>query len=113
MQPRKSILLLSVIVGVTLGKIGGPVFILIPWGIVGLTVGIFSARKRLAVLSGGLYGFAVAFTFMVCGYSGVDPVTTRILPFAILGIIGAVCGLVLALIGYLIYRNYQDRKVTK
>lgn len=104
MQSKQNLILIcvSITAGIILGAIGGPVFILIPWAVVGLVIGIFSTRKKLAVISGALYGFAVAYTFMLSGYDGADPIETRIIPFVPLVLVGAVCGLILGLIGYFV-----------
>lgn len=73
---------------------------LLPWGLVAGVLGYWAGR-RLAGVSGGLYGFMLAFTFMLAGYRGHDPIVTRVPIFAVLGLFGALCGLVLAVIGSL------------
>lgn len=71
---------------------------LIPWGAAGLGLG-YGFGKPGAWLAGALYGFALSFVFMLAGYTGAAPLTTRIPFFALLGLFGAACGLILALIG--------------
>jgi hypothetical protein len=92
------------VVGAMLGIVGsrflfvGSWLSLVPWGIVGLALGAWCALGESALV-GACYGFVLAFTFMVSGYQGAAPVVTRLLPFAALGLVGAVCGTVLGLIG--------------
>ena len=74
-------------------------FSLIPWAIVGLALGYWSQRSE-RLITGALYGFSLCFSFMVAGYSGVAPLTSRLPFFALIGVFGAVCGLVLTLIGH-------------
>lgn len=94
----------SALIGILLGIIGGPVYILIPWGFVGLVIGYSSTRKRTAVINGSVYGFAAAFMFMVSGYNGNDPLFIKLVPFAIIGLIGSICGLILGLLGNIVHR---------
>lgn len=96
------------VVGAVLGLAGskflfvGSALSLVPWGIVGLTVGYFSESIRTSVLYGFLYGFFLAFVFMVSGYSGSMSVMTKVPAFMILGVIGAICGICIALVGRII-----------
>ena len=55
------------------------------------------------VRNGGLYGFCLTVAFMVAGYSGADPVMTKVPFFILLGVFGAACGIALALIGHLLW----------
>jgi hypothetical protein len=99
-------ILVVVLAGSLLGYTGSRVLFvgsglsLIPWSLAGAVIGIVYANSaRDAVAYGGTYGFALAFVFMLSGYNGSDPVVTKLGFFALLGIFGAVCGLVLALVG--------------
>jgi hypothetical protein len=97
-------IILSIMAGVILGFLSaryifvGSWLSLVPWAIVGLVVGYWSG-KRQAIINGAMYGFAIAFTFMVAGYSGSASLISRVPFFAILGFIGAVCGAALGFIG--------------
>jgi hypothetical protein len=51
------------------------------------------------VACGAAYGFALAYVFMVAGYDGDAALHTRLLPFLVFGAFGAVCGIVLAVVG--------------
>jgi len=97
--------IISIVVGIFLGLVGSRyVFVrswlsLIPWGIAGLLIGFFSGVKKAGLINGVAYGFALCFFFMVFGYSGTFSLVSRFPFFAVIGLIGAVFGLVLALIG--------------
>jgi hypothetical protein len=92
--------LVAALVGVAAGYIGGPVYILIPWAIIGLALGALSAARGAALLLGGIFGFAASYTFVIHGYAGIQPLVTLLAPFVIFGLIGAVCGLILGIVGY-------------
>lgn len=98
-------IIISIVTGIVAGYIGGPVFILIPWGILGLGIGYFSARRKVALVNGVLYGFSAAYVFMVHGYAGAEPLSTRLLPFVVLGLVGALCGAILTYAGNVFHRN--------
>ena len=75
---------------------------LIPWSLAGLALGIWAVSRRQACLLGALYGFFLLFSFMFGGYSGTASETSRIIPFAILGLGGAAGGTVLTSVGFLV-----------
>jgi hypothetical protein len=97
--------LVSIIVGAFLGIIAarylfvGSWLSLIPWAIAGLALGYWSGNRQ-ALINGIAYGFVLCFAFMVAGYSGSEPVLTRLPFFALIGAFGAICGLGLGLIGF-------------
>jgi hypothetical protein len=101
----------AAVVGAVLGYLGARVVLvgsglsLIPWALAGLALGGCCASRRLAAAAGAVYGFALAFTFMTTGYDGTAPLHTRLLPFALLGVVGAICGLVLATAGQWLRRR--------
>jgi hypothetical protein len=64
---------------------------LIPWAIGALGIG-YGVRAGRAALVGGCYGFTLGFIFMLAGYTGAAPVTSRLPGFALLGAVGAACG---------------------
>jgi hypothetical protein len=100
-------LVASGVVGAILGIVGsrflfvGSWLSLIPWGIIGLAVGAIS-RKAERWLNGGLFGFFLTLAFMIAGYSGTDPVITKLPFFILLGAFGGICGIALALVGHLL-----------
>jgi hypothetical protein len=93
--------IVSVAVGCALGYIGGPAAALVPWALVGFLIGVSSGSKKAAMLNGAAYGFALAYVFMLAGYNGSGPVSTKLVLFILFGIVGALCGIALSLIGLL------------
>jgi hypothetical protein len=97
--------IVSILAGGILGLIGarylfvGSWLSLIPWGIVGLLIGYWS-QKREWLVNGICYGFTITFVLMVTGYAGNASLISRIPFFAMLGLIGGLCGLVLGLMGF-------------
>jgi len=71
---------------------------LVPWGLPAIAVGSRATRIR-AVVAGALYGFVLCFVFTLAGYGGTAPAISRVPFFTVLGLVGAVCGLLLALLG--------------
>ncbi len=100
----------AVIVGIILGFIGGPAIILLPWGIVSFIIGTVSTNKKWATANGAVFGFVASFVFMLSGYDGHTALFTRFVPFAIIGLFGAICGLVLSLLGHVVYRRIRHDK---
>ena len=105
-------LLAAALVGIALGIIAsryllvGSFLSLIPWGIAGLLIGLWCSSYREAILIGACYGFLLAFTFMLAGYQGSAPTLTRLPFFAALGLVGALCGLGLGLIGCFAHQRF-------
>jgi hypothetical protein len=91
--------LTAAVIGLIIGYIGGPGWILAVWAIVGLVIGRYANRRRAALANGAIYGFALSYAFMVAGYSGSDPLTGKLAPFILFGIVGALCGAIISLIG--------------
>lgn len=91
--------LISLLIGSSVGYFGGSVFVLVIWAAIGLAIGVYSVNRRASILNGALFGFAVSYSFMISGYVGNDTLTSRLIPFMVFGIFGALCGLTLGLIG--------------
>ena len=71
---------------------------LAPWGVAGVALG-YRANRARAVTAGALYGCVLCFVFTLVGYGGAAPAITRVPFFTALGLVGAVCGVGLALLG--------------
>ena len=105
-----AIFIAAVVVGLILGFIGGPALILLPWALVSIVIGVASIGKKAPLINGSAFGFVAAFTFMVSGYDGQPAVITRLLPFVVLGLVGAVYGLIFSLAGNAVYRRIRRAK---
>jgi len=71
---------------------------LVPWGLAAAALG-YRASRATAVVAGALYGFVLCFVFTLATYGGSAPPITRVPFFTALGLVGALCGLLLALLG--------------
>lgn len=106
---------LLTLLGVALGVIGsryllvGSALSLLPRGIVAGLIGYTSRSRHSTISAAASYGFALAVSFMIAGYQGHAPVTAHVLPFALLGLLGAACATLLALATHAIRtRRAQD-----
>jgi hypothetical protein len=108
----------SILIGALVGFIGsrylfvGSALILVPWAIVGLAIGFWSS-KRASMLNGTLYGFSLAFVFMITGYTGAASLLSRLPFFALLGLFGGLCGLVLGILGYGLKASFRRLKTSR
>ena len=108
-------LLVVIVVGALLGVLGarylfvGSWVSLILWGLVGLALGLWCRSRREALINGAVYGFVISFVFMLAGYAGEASIISRIPFFAILGLVGAVCGLVLGFLGFWMKRFFRRK----
>jgi len=99
-------LLMAGLAGLVLGIICsryilvGSALSLIPWALVGVALGAWADSFLRGATMGAMYGFWLTFSFMAAGYTGLDSVLTKIIPFAILGLFGAICGCVLGIAGF-------------
>jgi hypothetical protein len=60
------------------------------------------------VVNGSCYGFALAFVFMIGGYAGGAPLISRLPFFAMPGLSGGMCGLLLGGAGFGIKRRLKN-----
>ena len=107
MSGLTAIVFTAAIAGVILGILAAHALFLgwwtlVPWGIAGLTLG-FKAKGRF-VPTGIVYGFVLVFVFMIGQYGGAQSVISRLPFFALFGVFGAICGLILTTAGSLILR---------
>jgi hypothetical protein len=73
---------------------------LVPWAAAGLLLGAFSDGRGRAAAAGATYGFVLAYVFMLAGYDGSAALHTRLMPFVVFGVVGAVCGAALSVAGF-------------
>lgn len=60
------------------------------WLAATVTLGLRRGTRRATTLHLGVYGFVTGLSFMCFGYAGVQPLVTRLIPFAIIGLVCAV-----------------------
>lgn len=104
----RAALLLAIIVVLAglLGLLGaryvfvGSALSLIPWGLAVIAVGYFALTWRDALLGGFVFGFTLAFGFMLFGYQGTARVVQVLIPFSLIGLVGAVCGAIGVTVGH-------------
>lgn len=94
----KSILFVLLLGGIV-GYLGGPAIVLVLWGLLALAIGVLCISPRVAALDGALYGFVLAYVFMVAGYTGTA-LSSKLLIFGLFGVGGAIWGAILALAGF-------------
>lgn len=100
---------LSILSGILLGIISGRTYLahswvaLFPWALVGLFLGMLAKSRGLAIRGGVIYGFCLQVAFVITTHTGGFGSLSKLLAFAalaaILGIIGAACGIACGLIG--------------
>lgn len=95
----------AVVAGLILGVVGarylfvGSWLNLVPWAIAGLAIGFWGAKNE-SLVNGVAYGFVLTFVFMLAGYEGKPSLISRVPFFAILGVVGGMCGLILGFVGF-------------
>ena len=103
------------VLGAAMGVLGARyVFVgsgqsLLPWSLVALLVGGFAPTRGAAAAGAAAYGFTLAFAFMVAGYDGSETLLSRLPFFAILGLVGAGCATLLALLASFVATALRDR----
>lgn len=108
-------LLIVAVIGGLLGLIGskyifvGSFLSLLPWSLVGLSIGIYAKNKKEAIVNGAVYGFLLVFVFMITGYTGNRSLIMMVIPFALLGLFGLACGIFLGVIGFW-FKGFWERK---
>lgn len=108
-------ILVAVLLGLVLGVLGARYLIvgswlnLVPWGIAGLAIGAWGTKNE-SIVNGMCYGFILTFAFMIAGYSGTYSLISRFPFFAVLGVFGGVCGLMLGLLGYQVKAKIAEGK---
>lgn len=103
------LLLIAAVLGTIIGWMGGPALVLIVWIIAGLFVGSFAVSNKQSLLLGGVYGFFLLYFFMISGYAGSAPLVSRLLPFVLIGLGGAVGGVVLGWFGFYLKSRYPKK----
>lgn len=108
-------MLLAATVGIVFGFIAthyllvGSYLNLFVWVVAAMVLGYMANSKRQGAYIGAAFGFCLTMAFMISGYTGQQAVVTRLLPFAIIALVGAACGLTWSVIGRYA-RQFVDKK---
>jgi len=103
------------VVGLVLGIAGaryvlvGSWMNLIPWSLAGIALGYWSSKNE-SIANGVVYGFVLSFVFMLAGYRGTSSLISRVPFFAVLGVFGGICGLILGIGGFTLKTRLLVRK---
>lgn len=89
--------IVGLVVGIIMGFVGGPAWIILPWGAIAVSLAYDS--KKYKILSSAVFGFTATFVFMLKGYDGAASLISRVPPFLLIGAFGGVCGLIAGWIG--------------
>jgi hypothetical protein len=102
------VLVLAAVTGLVLGWAGarplsglaaGNILI---WAVAVVTLGAITGTAPGKALRLGVFGFALGFAFMSFGYSGDAALTTKLVPFALIGVFCAVCAIALGALVHVI-----------
>ena len=105
---RRQLIAVALILGVALGELSARVLFvgswasLIIWGVAGVLVGYRTTDMRTARAVGSVYGFVLVAAFILFGYGGAMTVhgwTGAGILALIFGAIGALCGMLSAVVG--------------
>ncbi len=108
----------AVLAGIALGVLGARyVFVgswwnLVPWSVAGIALGFWGTRNE-SVLNGGAYGFVLSLAFLIAGYTGKLSLASRIPFFLVLGAFGAMCGVLLAIVGFKVGSGIARRRAAE
>ena len=98
-RAQSALLLVAVALRVLLGWLGAkPLSFLgvgnvLIWAVAVVALGTRPGTAPGKVLRLGLFGFVLGVSFMCFGYSGADALSTKLLPFAVIGLFCAVCAI--------------------
>jgi hypothetical protein len=72
------------------------------WGVATVALGMIDGTAPAKAVRLGVYGFALGFAFMCFGYTGEAALSTRLVPFALIGLFCAVCAIALGALVHVI-----------
>jgi hypothetical protein len=113
---KDRLLIISGVAGLILGFLTGKTFlahtplVLLPWTVLGLFIAYCIKDRKEAIVTGSVYGFALFISYLVAGFGGSkSQIFGFIFLTLIIGLIGAVYGIIIFLIvSYikgLVYKN--------
>jgi len=85
----------------------------IVWAVIGIALGALSRRWSTAIWVDAVVGFAIVFSYSVMGYQGAAPLLTALLPFALIGLVGAAGMAAAGAIGFALRRLFTRTKKTE
>ena len=103
-----ALLLVSGVLGVVLGWLGAkPLSFLgignvLLWAVSVVALGTRPGTAPGKVLRLGLFGFVLGISFLCFGYAGADALSTKLVPFAVIGLFCAVCAVALGALVHLV-----------
>jgi hypothetical protein len=102
------VLLFAAVAGLVLGWVGarplsglaaGNILI---WAVAVVALGAITGTAPGKALRLGVFGFVLGVAFMCFGYSGDSALSTRLLPFALIGLFCAVCAIALGALVHIV-----------
>ncbi len=105
---QRGVLLLAAVTGLALGWVGarplsglaaGNILI---WAVAVVALGAITGTAPGKAVRLGVFGFVLGVAFMCFGYSGEESLTTKVLPFALIGLFCAVCAIALGALVHVI-----------
>jgi hypothetical protein len=105
----------AIAAGLILGIVGARYLLvgswlnLVLWAVAALVLGYWGTKNE-SMVNGLTFGFVLSFVFMVAGYSGRASLISRVPFFAVLGVFGGICGLILGLAGFFLKSRLTARK---
>ena len=109
-------LLVAGALGVVLGWLGAkPLSFLGVGNVLLWAVGVVALGTRPGTAPGkvlrlGLFGFVLGVAFMCFGYSGADALSTKLVPFAAIGLFCAVCAVALGALVHVVLSMRAERQ---
>jgi len=104
------------VLGVVLGWLGAqPLSFLgvgnvLLWAVAVVALGTRPGTAPGKVLRLGLFGFVLGISFMCFGYSGADALSTKLVPFAVIGLFCAVCAIALGALVHVVLSMTASRR---
>jgi hypothetical protein len=111
-----ALLLVAVVLGVVLGWLGAkPLSFLgvgnvLIWAIGVVALGTRPGTAPGKVLRLGLFGFVLGVSFMCFDYSGADALSTKLVPFAVIGLFCAACAVALGALVHVVLSMRAARR---
>jgi len=85
----------------------------IVWAVVGIALGALSRRWSTAIWVDAVVGFAIVFSYSVMGYQGAAPLLNALVPFALIGLVGAAGMAAAGAFGFALRRLFTRTKKTE